>query len=79
VREIIAGSESISPHELVVILHGCGYRDKKIQPLAKIGQRDCNWARTTDEKLWLRKRRLDEHVHGSLARAHVAGKLHTPL
>src|SRR5262245_58829666 len=78
-REVIAGNEAISTGELAVILRGCGNRDGKIKPLAEIGQCDRYWARTTDEKLRLRQHRLDEHVHGSLARAHVARELHPPF
>src|SRR5262245_3100627 len=78
-REVIAGNEATSTGELSVILQGCGDRDGKIKPLAEIGQCDRYGARTTDEKLRLRQHRLDEHVHGSLARAHVARELHPPF
>src|SRR5262245_51834888 len=78
-REVIAGNEAVSTGELSVILDGCGDRDGKIKPLAEIGQRDRYCARTTDEKLRLRQHRLNEHVHGTLARAHVARELYPPF
>jgi hypothetical protein len=51
-------------------------RHRESDPPAELGDRHGHRRRSADHDFRMRQDRLDEHVHGALARAHVLGEAH---